>query len=188
MIVGVVDPEAWGDAGMKRDLSPRFEPLEERQLLSRAHVHPAVARPARPPANPIVLNGTLTVDENASQMASGENPDGSTSTSTAVAGQLAGLGEIHGIWDETVDQFGDYEGPDTLTLKNTKGTFVVAFNNDNASAPNVKGHRPVSYEHKQIVEGGDGAYARATETGTIELTTNAARTQVASITLHTQGT
>ena len=173
---------------MKRDRTLRFEPLEERQLLSRVHAHPELARAARPPANPIVLNGTLTVDSHANQISSTVNPDGSTTTATAVAGQLAGLGEIHGIWNETVDQFGVYVGPDTLTLKNKKGAFAVAFNNDNASAANVKGRGPVSYEHMQRVEGGDGAYARASETGTIELTTNAARTEVASITLHTQGT
>ena len=46
----------------------------------------------------------------------------------------------------------------------------------------------VSYEHPQIVLGGDGAYARASESGTIELTTNAARTEIVSMTLHTQNT
>ncbi len=135
-------------------------------------------------ANPITLNGTLTVDSNPSQTTSTQNADGSTTTSVPVAGQLPGIGFVHGIWDETFDSFGDYEGPDTLTLRTTKGVFAVAFNNDNTSAK-VKAHGPVSYEHLQIVEGGAGVYARATESGTIELTTNAAQTEVATMTLHT---
>ncbi len=170
---------------MKRDHSLGFDALENRQLLSRGHVHAAVAHVARPPANPITLNGTLTVDSNPSQTTSTQNADGSTTTSVPVAGQLPGIGYVHGLWNETVDSFGGYQGPDTLTLRTTKGILVVAFNNDNTSAGKVKAHGPVSYEHLQIVEGGAGVYARATETGTIELTTNAARTDVATITLHT---
>lgn len=175
---------------MKRVPTLNFDTLEPRQLLSRAHAHAALAHAAlahaaRPAANPIVLNGTLKVDSSQSQMSSTQNADGSTTTSVPVAGQLSGLGEIHGIWDETVDSFGDYEGPDTLTLRNTKGIFVVAFNNDNASPANARARGPVTYEHRQIVEGGAGAYARASESGTIELTTNAAKSEIASITLHT---
>jgi hypothetical protein len=37
-----------------------------------------------------------------------------------------------------------------------------------------------------MIYGGDGAYARASESGTIELTTNAALTEIVSMTLHTQ--
>ena len=92
-----------------------------------------MAHAARPAANPIVLNGTLTVDNNPSQVSTTENEDGSETTAIPVAGQLGGLGYIHGIWDESVDSFGDYEGPDTITMRNTKGTFVVAFNDENAS-------------------------------------------------------
>ncbi len=169
---------------MRREHSLGFDALEERKLLSRGHVHAAVARAARPAANPITLNGTLTVDNNPSQVTSTENEDGSTTTSVPVEGQLSGIGYVHGIWDETYDEFGDYEGPDTLTLRTTKGIFGVAFNNDNTST-SAKSHGPASYEHLQIVEGGAGAYARATESGTIVLTTNAAQSEVATMTLHT---
>ncbi len=169
---------------MRRGYSLHLETLEARQLLSRGH-HMAVPHAARPAANPIVLNGTLAVDNSPSEITTTENPDGSSTTSTPVAGQLAGLGEIHGMWDESVDSFGDYEGPDTLTLRNTKGVFVVAFNNANGIPSSAKSRGPVSYEHRQMVEGGAGAYARASESGTIELTTNAARTDVVSLTLHT---
>jgi len=52
----------------------------------------------------------------------------------------------------------------------------------------VKVRGAVSYEHPQRIYGGTGAYARASESGSIELTTNAARTEVVSMTLHTQNT
>ena len=43
------------------------------------------------------------------------------------------------------------------------------------------------YKHTQLVLGGDGAYARTSESGTI-MTTNAARTEIVSMTLHTRNT
>jgi len=173
---------------MKHVHSLRFETLEARQLLSRAHVHAAVAHAARPAATPVVLNGTLTVDNNPNATTTTTNEDGSITTSVPVAGQLGALGQVHGIWDETVDSFGDYEGPDTLTLHDSKGTFAIAFNNENSPRADVKVRGAVSYEHPQIIYGGTGAYARASESGSIELTTNAARTQIVSLTLHTQNT
>jgi hypothetical protein len=171
---------------MKHVHSLRFETLEARQLLSRAHV--AVAHAARPPATPVVLNGTLTVDNNPSATTTTMNEDGSMTTSVPVAGQLGALGQVHGIWNETVDSFGDYEGPDTLTLHDSKGTFAVAFDNENSPRADVKVRGAFSYEHLQMVYGGNGAYARASESGSIELTTNAARTEIVSMTLHSQNT
>jgi len=171
---------------MKHVHSLRFETLEARQLLSRAHV--AVAHAARPPATPVVLNGTLTVDNNPSATTTTMNEDGSMTTSVPVAGQLGALGQVHGIWNETVDSFGDYEGPDTLTLHDSSGAVVVAFNNASSKPADVKARGAVSYEHPQMVYGGTGAYARPSESGSIELTTNAARTQIVSMTLHSQNT
>ena len=136
---------------MKHVHSLRFESLEARQLLSRAHVLVAVAHAARPPATPVVLNGTLTVDNNpdaSSTIRNAEttttNEDGFMTTSVPVAGQLGALGQIHGIWDETVDSFGDYEGPDTLTLHASNGTLVVAFNNASSTPADVKVRGAVS--------------------------------------------
>jgi len=173
---------------MKHVRSLRFEALEARQLLSRAHVHAAVSHAARPAATPVVLNGTLTVDNNPSATTTTQNEDGSMTTSVPVAGQLGALGQVHGIWNETVDSFGDYEGPDTLTLHDSNGALVVAFNNASSTPADVKVRGAVSYEHPQRIYGGTGAYARASESGSIELTTNAARTEVVSMTLHTQNT
>ncbi len=173
---------------MKHVHSLRFEALEARQLLSRAHVHVAVAHVARPAATPVVLNGTLTVDNNPSATTTTQNEDGSMTASVPVAGQLGALGQVHGIWNETVDSFGDYEGPDTLTLHDSNGALVVAFNDASSKPADVKVRGAVSYEHPQMVYGGTGAYARVSESGTIELTTNAARTEIVSLTLHTQNT
>jgi len=170
---------------MKHVHSVRFEALEARQLLSRAHLHAAIAHAARPALTPVALNGTLSIDNNPNATTTNENEDGSMTTSVPVAGQLSGLGEVHGIWNETVDSFGDYEGPDTLTLHASNGALVVAFNNATSKRADVKVRGEVSYEHPQMVIGGTGAYARPSETGTIELTTNAARTEIVSMTLHT---
>ena len=87
-----------------------------------------------------------------------------------------------------MDSFGDYEGPDTLILHASNGALVVAFNNENSPRAGVKVGGAISYKHAQMFYGGDGAYARASESGTIELTTNAARTEIVSMTLHTQNT
>ena len=96
------------------------------------------------------------------------------------------MGRVHGTWNETLDEFGDYEGPDTLILRNAKGAFGVAFNNQNSTPANASTPSPIN--HSQKVLGGTGAYARASESGSIELTTNAARTQVVSLTLQTRNT
>ena len=86
-----------------------FEALEERKLLSRGHIvahakHAAVA-------TPLVLNGTLTVDNKATTTSMDDQGD--TTTSIPVAGQLGTLGEVRGIWNESADSEGDYLGPDT---------------------------------------------------------------------------
>ena len=90
--------------------SLRFETLEMRQLLSMI-----LCRPARMPrggAPRLVLNGTLTRDNNPDTSSTIRNAEGSMTTSLPVAGQLGTLGHVHGIWEETVDAHGDYEAPD----------------------------------------------------------------------------
>jgi hypothetical protein len=171
---------------MKRVHSLRFETLEGRQMLST--VHPAIAHHARAAGISLVLNGTLMVDNNPNAMLQTSNIDGSTTTSIPISGQLGTVGKVRGVWEETADQFGDYEGPDTLILHDAKGSFGVTFNNQNARPMQAKAHGAVTYQHAQTVPGGNGAYARATESGTIELTTNAARSKVVSLTLQTNGT
>ena len=114
----------------------RFESLEARQLLSRAH-GPAPARP-RVAAAPLVLDGTLAVDNSPGAATTTMNIDGSMTTSVPVAGQLGALGQVHGLWNESVDAYGDYQGPDTLRLRDAKGTFTVEFNNGAAVRPHGK--------------------------------------------------
>ena len=174
---------------MKRVHSLRFDTLETRQLPSTAHLAVAhSAHAARAAAVPLELNGTLTVDNNPALTSITTNVDGSMTTSVPVTGQLGTLGQVHGLWNETVDQFGDYEGPDTLVLHDAKGSFAVAFNNQNAKPEHTEARGAVSYNHAQAVLGGNGAYARAKESGSIELTTNEAQTQVVSVTLQTKNT
>lgn len=161
----------------------RFEALEARKLLSKVHV--AVAHTA-PASVPLVLDGTLTVDSKAAS--SSTNPDGSTTTTVPVAGRLGALGEVRGLWYENADAFGDSSGPDTITLRNSKGAFGVAFNDQSSVQAHPIGNGAVSYEHAQRVLGGAGAYAHASESGSIELVTNKAKTQVVSLELNTPNT
>ena len=159
-----------------------FESLEERKLLSNAHVTAAHAKPAAV-RTPLVLSGTLTVDSKAASTTM--NEDGSTTTSIPVSGQIAALGKVHGMWDENADQYGDYEGPDTIQLRGAKGMVVIAFSNANPGPANHNVNGSVSYQHPQIFDGGTKAYSRGAESGSIVLTTNAAHNSIASMTLTT---
>jgi hypothetical protein len=161
---------------------PVFESLEERRLTSNAHVTSTHAKPAAV-ATPLVLSGTLTVDSKAASTMM--NDDGSTTTSIPVSGTIGTLGKVHGIWDESADQYGDYEGPDTIQLRGVKGMVVIAFSNANPGPAYHNGNGSVSYQHPQIFDGGTRAYVRGTESGSIVLTTNAAHHSIAGMTLTT---
>jgi hypothetical protein len=170
---------------MKRVHSLHFEALEGRELLSRAHA--AVAHAARVHATPaiagapLVLDGTLTVNNHAAS--TDTNLDGGYTTSVPVSGQLSGLGEVRGVWYESTDQFGDYLGPDTITLRSAQGSFTIAFSNASSGPAHKIGHT-VYYQHAQHAVSGSGAYAGTTESGSINLNENAAHTRVVSVTLN----
>ncbi len=167
---------------MRNVHSLQFDALEPRKLLTKAHVVAAHAVPAAVAA-PLVLDGTLTVNNHAAT--TNMNDDGSSTTSTPVSGQLGALGEVRGTWDESVDEFGDYMGPDTLRLRGPKGTIFIAFSNQDPGKPHPSAHGAVYHEETQRLYEGTGAYARPSESGTIDLTSNAARTAIASLTLQT---
>ena len=76
-----------------------------------------------------MFNGTLTVDYKAATM--DMNTDGSSTTVVPVSGRLGTLGVVHGDWNQTIDSYGNYEGPDTIQLRDPKGTFVITFNDLN---------------------------------------------------------
>ena len=163
--------------------SPHFDALEARELLTgsvAAHVHPAPAVAA-----PLVLDGTLTVNNRAAMSVT--NMDGSSTTSVPVSGSLAGLGKVRGVWYESVDPYGIYQGPDTIRLRAARGTFTVAFSNQSPGPAHRSGAHTVYYQHNQRVQGGTGAYARARESGTLDLNMNAAHSAVASLTLTSEG-
>jgi hypothetical protein len=176
---------------MNRVHSLRFEALESRELLSRthtaiAHDAKAHAKPAAADAAPLVLSGTLTVNSRAASTS--ENAYGDYTESEPVSGQLSGLGKVHGIWYESTDSEGDYEGPDTITLHSAKGGFTIAFNNGTSGPAHSTGNDTVYYQHAQEVISASGAYTRAKESGTIDLNMNAAHTTVESVTLSSSGT
>jgi hypothetical protein len=129
----------------------------------------------------LFLNGILTVDNKASSTSM--DISGDTTTSIPVSGQLGALGEVHGTWKQTDDALGDYMGPDTIQLHNSRGTFVVQFSEQRIKAVRHLPGGAVEHVDPQIASQGTGAYAGAKESGTIELTSNAAHTQIESITL-----
>jgi hypothetical protein len=166
----------------------RFDALEARELLSTAHhaaAHAAKAH-ARPAAvaGPLALDGTLTVNNRATV----ENMDAEddTITTVPVSGQLGAMGQVSGLWYESVDAYGDYLGPDTITLHGAQGSVTVAFNNGSPGPAHRTGPHAVYYQHPLQIEGGTGAYAGETGRGTIDLNMNAAHTAVQSITLNAQ--
>ena len=77
-------------------------------------------------------------------------------------------------------------GPDTLKLHNVKGSFIIAFTANNPGQLHRIAGGAVYYQHPQIVYEGTRAYAHVKERGSIELTTNTARTVVVSMTLSTR--
>lgn len=178
---------------MSRVRSLRFEALESRELLSTVHAaahaaraHPKAKAKAAVVAAPLVLNGTLTVENRAAS--TDQNLDGGYTNSVPVSGQLAGLGEVHGVWYESSDSFGDYLGPDTITLHGAQGGFTVAFNNGTSGPAHSTGQHTVYYEHAQQVISGSGAYAGSKESGSLDLNMNAKHTTVESITLSSSST
>jgi hypothetical protein len=112
------------------------------------------------------------------------NTDGSSTTTVPVSGPFGALGEVRGTWNESTDPYGDYQGPDVLRLHDSKGSFVLTFNNQNPGPAHPYGHGTVYYEHTQRLYTGTGAYARATESGTIEIVANTAKTTVESLVLN----
>jgi hypothetical protein len=158
-----------------------FDALEDRKLMTAAH---RVAKPHTTPmiiGTPLVLNGTLAVDNNlASSM---NNPDGSTTTSTPVAGNLSSLGKVEGVWNSTVDEFGDIDGPNVLRLANAKGSVIITFNTANAAKAHSAGHGSVYYARAQKLYTGTGAYAGATESGMLDMTSNDSKSEIESLTL-----
>jgi hypothetical protein len=162
---------------MRRSRSLRFDALEARKLLTTAHVaivHPTV---------PVAINGTLTVNVNDSSQT--ENMDSSWTTTVPVSGVLGSLGKVKGVWQTTVDPYGNYEGPDLLELqtKSPKGSFNIAFDNVNTGKPTKVSASEGFYQHGQHLVQGTGAYAHDSESGSIELMVNNKKGSVTSIVL-----
>ncbi len=168
---------------MRRDRSLRFEALEARKLLTKVHV---AAAPVV--ATSVIISGTLTVNMKAAT--STVNGDSSTTSSAPVSGRLGAYGKVMGIWHETTDAFGAYEGPDWIQLQshNPKGSYILEFNNDNPGSPTPIGHNTGMYQHAQHLYDGTGAFAKATESGSIEILENNKSKAVESLILITANT
>jgi hypothetical protein len=168
---------------MKHVRSLRLESLEARQMLSGTGLSAASTAPV--PATQLVLNGTLKVDYGPHKSLLQVNPDSSKTRSVQVIGQLGTMGKVHGVWHESVDVYGNYDGPDTLQLSNPNGSIIIAFFNQNSPRGVAKLARGKSYVHTQLIAGGTGAYAGAAENGSITLSTSTVGSRVVSISLQT---
>ena len=171
---------------MSQVRSLNFEALETRELLSAAHARVAHHALATVAVRPIVLNGTLAVDNRANAEVTNVNMVDTTTTSTPVAGRLGSLGEVRGVWNESQDAFGDPNGLDTLRLHNSKGSLILMFNGQQAAKAHPAGHGAVYYEYAQKLYDATGAYAGTSETGTITLTTDTSRSKLYSISLESR--
>jgi hypothetical protein len=98
---------------------------------------------------------------------------------------LAGVGKVKGTWDAGANYYGDPLGTDTIQLKGPQGTFTVTFDPARLGKEHPVPGGEAFAGIPQQVRGGSGAYARASETGSIVVTTNAAKTAVESMTLST---
>ena len=167
---------------MRQDRSLRFECLEDRSLLSTVHYSAAHHAAA---TVPVVLSGTLSVNNHATTSAM--NGDGSSTVTAPLKGQVGGMGQVRGIWEETTDSFGGFSGPDMIRLHNAKGTVVLTFDNQNSASPHRDANGAFYYEHTQRALGGTGAFAHAAESGTIQLLMRTPKANVNSIVLNSQG-
>lgn len=179
---------------MRHARSLGFEGLESRRLLSRAHlaaVHAHARVHAHPAAAavsvPLVLDGTLAVDNRAATVTS-TNGFGGETISSPVAGVLNGLGKVHGQWNEEIGSFATALGPNSLVLQNRQGTFTIEFGAVSRSQAHRTASGAVINPIAQKVTISSGAYAKSKEVGTIVLTTNRALSLVESMTLATTST
>jgi hypothetical protein len=134
----------------------------------------------------VLLDGTLTVDNNPSATTTTMNPDGSTTTSTPIAGRLGNIGVVRGVWNDNVDAFGDATGLDSLRLHGAKGTFVIEIDSGSQGPARNARHGDIYRVYAQRLYAGTGVYAGATESGTINVTTTALGSEVKSMTVHSR--
>jgi hypothetical protein len=171
---------------MRHVLSRRFDALEARKLLSTAHV--AAATPA--PATALVLNGPLAVDVKSPTAI--DNLDGSITTSVSISGRFGALGKGFGVWNDSVDELGDYLGPDTLVLKfdnhYSKGTITLEFNNVNTGKAHPMGHGQGYFQHAERFESGTGDFANASQKGSVNVIVNSKNGTVEGLSLVTAPT
>lgn len=161
------------------------EGLEDRELMSAVHrVRPHI-KPAAVPVS-LVLDGTLKVDNPAANTS--QDDYGDMITTTPVSGQLGSMGAVKGSWSTGVDSMGDYLGPDTLVVHNAQGSVEIEFNDQEHGKPKRAADGSAYYQVPQVLIKGTGAYARASERGTLNLTTNPGHTAMVSITFNTGNT
>jgi hypothetical protein len=163
-----------------------FDDLESRKLLTKLHhaaVHADPAPASRPAevAAPLVLDGTLVVNSKAAQVLTDDLGD--QTTASPVSGVLGGLGRVRGTWDESVDQYGEYLDPDTIQLQNSRGSFVLAFDATTTGQGQQTAQGMVYNGAPQQLEDGTGAYAKASESGFIQMNAKPRGTVVASLTV-----
>jgi hypothetical protein len=168
---------------MSQKRSFSFDALEDRKLLTAARARHLPTTPIHPTPAIVVLDGMLVVDNKTATTI--VNPNGTQITSTPVVGKVGTLGTVRGVWNETVNAYGNTTGLDTLRLRDSSGTLLLAFNNQNPGSQHKTG-RTSYYEDGQTLADATGAYKGTNESGTIQLITNSTVTLVDGLRLHTR--
>jgi hypothetical protein len=160
-------------------------------LLSKIHHAAAQADPApKATATPAAvastlnLNGTLVVDMKAATQQ--DDAESDTITMVPVTGDLGTLGKVHGVWSETVDEFGDYLGPDTIEFATSQGTFTIAFDSANLGNAKKVGHASVFPPLAQQLDGATGIFAKDAENGSLQVITNPSKGVAETMTIVSQ--
>jgi hypothetical protein len=95
------------------------------------------------------------------------------------------MGKVHGTWSESTDQFGDYLGPDTIEFGNSQGTYTIAFDSANLKNGHKIGKETIFPPLGQQLDGATGLYAKASETGSIQIILNPSKGVAETMTIVT---
>jgi hypothetical protein len=178
---------------MRHVRSLGFDDLESRKLMTKvhpaaAHIDPFPPASSTPPTaaevaapQTLTLQGTLTANTKAARIITDDFGD--QTTATPVSGVLAGIGLVHGTWDESADEAQQYLGPDSIQLHNSKGSFVIGFD-ATSLGQSVQTSQGTVYPGAGLqLDNGTGIYANATASGYVQEVTNARQTVIEGLTL-----
>ena len=176
---------------MRNVRSLGFDSLEGRKLLTAAHhaAHHAAVHAAAVAPLALTIDGTLNLDQNPNDQSQSTDVDGDTTTSTAVAGVLGTLGKVRGYWNTERRRVRRLHGARHDPASQRQGSDRDRIQQrDHGQSPEDRDWGHLLPASPAFFLAGSGVYAKATESGTINVNSNKARTGIASLTLNTTST